>query len=156
MDAKDKIYAVGIVVTLLLGVWNFIQLRHAARHASFINTVTAQRIEWIEKLRQDIGRFVGLTHHWSRTEPQDETKHTALLQELDTLRYVIRLRLNPDDTPDRRVADLIRKIPDITHSLRRQELDAAVEELVTVSQQIIKAEWEKVKDEAKYGDLKDR
>jgi hypothetical protein len=63
-----------------------------------------------------------------------------LLQELDTLRYVIRLRLNPDDTPDRRVADLIRKIPDITHSLRRQELDAAVEELVTVSQQIIKAE----------------
>jgi len=79
-----------------------------------------------------------------------------LLKEIDTLRYVIRLRLNPDDTPDRRIADLIRKIPDLTDSSKRAQLEAAIDDLVSESQKMIKAEWEKVKGEAKDGDLKEQ
>jgi hypothetical protein len=62
METKDLIYAFGIIVTLFLGAWNFIQGHRATRKASFINTVTAQRVLWIEQMRQDVSKFVGLTH----------------------------------------------------------------------------------------------
>lgn len=157
MDIKDTIYVIGIAVTFVLGVWNFVQLRRSARRASFINTVTSQRIVWIERLRQDIGRFVGLTHHWIRSVHSDDEKyHADLLKEIDTLRYIIRLRLNPDDTPDRRIAVLIKKIPDLTDNSKRDQLEAAIDDLVTQAQTMIKAEWEKVKAEAKDGDLKEK
>ncbi len=155
MDTKDVVYALGLVVTLVLGIWNFIHLRKAARRASFINTVTSQRVLWIERLRQDVARFVGLTHSWTRTDGDDSQLRSDLLKEIDTLRYVIPLRLNPDDTNDSCVAALVKRIPDLTDQSMRAELDRSIAELVELSQKILKAEWEKVKAEAKDGDLKD-
>ena len=129
MEAKDIIYAAGIAITFVLGVWNFINGRRAARRASFINTVTSQRVLWIEKLRQDVSRYVGLTHHWTRSHSENAAYADELLKEIDTLRYVIRLRLNPDDTPDRRIAELVKKIPDLTDRSMHDELDVAIDEI---------------------------
>ena len=155
MDAKDLIYATSIAVTLGLGIWNFVQGRRAARRASFINTVTSQRVLWIERFRQDVSRFVGLTHHWTRSHGENNDRTLEILKEIDTLRYVIRLRLNPDAAVDNRIAELIREIPDLTDVSRRDQLEVAINELVNQSQQLLKAEWEKVKAEAKDGDLKE-
>lgn len=69
MDTKDYvILAVSTGVTLLLGLWNFVQGYRATRKASFINTVTSQRVLWIEHLRQNVARFIGLTHHWTASK----------------------------------------------------------------------------------------
>jgi hypothetical protein len=155
VESRDLIYGFGILVTLGLGAWNFVQGQRATRKASFINTVTVQRVLWIEQLRQDVAKFVGLTHHWVMAESNEGSLHSEQLKEIDRLRYVIRLRLNPNDTPDRKIAALVKRIPELTHDSKRTELMAALEALTTETQEMLKAEWDKVKAESKDGDIKD-
>lgn len=153
MDTKDALYAFGIIVTFVLGAWNFIQVHRATRKANFINTVTAQRVKWLEQIRQDVAEFVGLTHHWTRSNDESRDAEKELLREIDRLRYVIRLRLNPSDPTDIRIAELVKRIPDLTHETQSEALFDALEELTTATQQMLKAEWEKVKSESKDGDI---
>ncbi len=156
MEGKDIIYGLGILLTFALGVWNLVTNYRLTRRTSFINTVTNQRVKWIEQLRQDISAFSGLTHTWCFSELEGKPEELEVLKEIDRLQHVIRLRLNPDGTHDRKIAPLIRRIPDLTHISKREELTAALEELITTTQQLLKEEWEKVKAEAKRGDLKEK
>ncbi len=153
---KDYVLWAGVLVTFVLGVWNAIQGYYATRKASFINNVTSQRVKWIEQLRQDISAFSGLTHTWCSSELEGKPEEREVLQELDRLRHIIRLRLNPDGTPDRKITALIKLIPELTHVSKRAELLAALEELTTTTQELLKEEWEKVKAESKDGDLSKR
>jgi hypothetical protein len=154
MDWKDFGLTAGVLVTLALGIWNAVQGYYATRKASFINIVTSQRVKWIEQLRQDISAFAGLTHSWCYSDlkgkPQEE-----VLKEIDRLRHVIRLRLNPDGMHDRKITALMKHIPDLTDFSKRGELSVALEELTTTTQHLLKQEWEKVKDESKDGDLRE-
>lgn len=154
MEAKDIIYGVGIALTFGLGVWNLIVNYRATRKTSFINTVTSQRIKWLEQIRQDIAALAGLTHTWFYSGLAGTDKENDVLKEIDRLRHVIQLRLNPDGTLDRRIQTIIRKIPDLTDMTRQKELDQALEELINISQAMLKEEWEKVKLEAEHGNLK--
>jgi len=153
LDSKELIYVIGILVTLGLGVWNLVQNHKSSRKVSFINTVTSQRVQWLEQIRQDVAKFVGLTHHWTRIESTDSTEADQVLREIDQLRYVIRLRLNPDDTADRKIAKLVKRIPELTSRSSRGELFDALDELTVATQEMLKAEWEKVKQESKDGDV---
>jgi hypothetical protein len=152
---QDYIYGLGILVTLGLGVWNFIQGHRATRKASFINTVTAQRVLWLEQMRQDVAKFVGLIHTWAMSGLEGTPEELEILKEIDRLRHVIRLRLNPDDTPDRKIAALVKRIPELTHESKREELLTVLESLTVATQEMLKDEWEKVKAESKDGDLKE-
>lgn len=155
MEPKDYVYGFGLIVTLGLGVWNFIQSHRATRKASFINTVTAQRVLWLEQMRQDVAKFVGLTHTWATSGLEGNPSELEVLKDIDRLRHVIRLRLNPDDTPDRQIAALVKRIPELTHESKRDELLKALEQLTVATQEMLKAEWEKVKAESKDGDLRE-
>jgi hypothetical protein len=81
----------------------------------------------------------------------------ALLKEIDKLRHLIRLQLNPDPEAhlDREIEKLIIKVPSLTHELKQDELKESLDELIVTSQNLLKTEWEKVKEESKRGDLKD-
>ena len=79
-----------------------------------------------------------------------------ILREIDQLRYVIRLRLNPDDAPDKKIAELVKLIPDLTDESNRNKPFQVLDELTKATQEMLKAEWEKVKTEAKDGDIKER
>jgi hypothetical protein len=103
LEAKDIIYGLSILLTFALGVWNLVSNYRTSRRTSFINTVTAQRVKWIEQLRQDISVFSGLTH-------------------------LIRLRLNPSGTHDKEIEELLRRIPQLTHVAQRDELKQALEQ----------------------------
>ena len=72
MRAEDYVLLIGVVVTLVLGVWNLIQTQQVMKKTSFINTVTSQRILWIEQLRQDVSKFCGLTHTWCMSDLEDK------------------------------------------------------------------------------------
>jgi len=152
---KDTIYGISILLTFIIGVWNFIQNWRAAKKTSFINTVTAQRVKWLEQMRQDVASFVGLTHNWAMSSEEEQSNKTEYLKEIDRLRYVIRLRLNPVDTPDRKITALIKEIPELTHESQRDKLEKKLEELTVATQEMLKDEWEKVKKESLEGDLKD-
>ncbi len=156
METKDIIYGLGIILTFVLGVWNLVNTYVQTRKTSFINTVTKQRIEWLEKIRQDVSKFCGLTYTWSISRLEGKPEEYEVIKELDQLRHVIKLRLNPDDTPDMKISALIDKIPELTHESKIEDLKKAIRELIDETQQMLKNEWEKVKRESEEGNLKGR
>jgi hypothetical protein len=153
LEAQDYILGAGVIVTLILGIGNAIANYRASRRTMFINTVTSQRIKWIEQLRQDISTFSGLTHTWCFSELEGKPQEYELLKEIDRLRHVIRLRLNPAGEHDKKIEQLIEEIPTLTEISKRQELKRALNELTSTAQLLIKEEWEKVKEESKRGDI---
>jgi len=77
----------------------------------------------------------------------------VVLKEIDRLRHVIRLRLNPAGEHDKKIERLIDEIPTLTDIRKRQELETALNDLTSTTQLLIKEEWEKVKEESKRGDI---
>ena len=77
-----------------------------------------------------------------------------MVKEIDRLRHVIRLRLNPAGEHDSRIEALLEQIPKLTAAVEADKLTAALNELTIESQGMLKEEWEKVKDEAERGKLK--
>ena len=69
---------------------------------------------------------------------------------------MIRLRLNPEESHDRRIEQLLAEIPKLTDISQRDRLTQAFEELTVTSQKLLKQEWEKVKLEAEQGNLKNK
>ena len=156
MEPKDYAIAAGVVVTLVLGIWNAIVNHRINKRTTFVNTVTSQRIKWIEQLRQDIGAFCGLIYHWSHTDIEGKPEEGEILKEFDRLRHVIRLRLNPEGKYDKIIEALIEEIPRLTAPERQVELVNALERMTRTTQALLKEEWEKVKRESEHGPLSER
>ena len=152
-EAKDTGLAVGLVA-LFLGVMNTIANFRLSRRTTFINTVTSQRIKWIEQLRQDVSSYAGLTFHWVSTDLQDAAKRQELLQEIDRLQHVIRLRLNPSGEEDKKIAHYLAEIP--KHTDRPEVISTLLEDLTAATQRLLKEEWDKVKMESQPGPLSTR
>ncbi|MDP1656686.1 MAG: hypothetical protein Q8K91_01225 [Hylemonella sp.] len=138
MEAKDYVLAAGVVVTFLLGVWNALINHRINKRTTFVNTVTSQRIKWIEQLRQDIGAYCGLAYHWSHSEMSGKPGEAELLKELDRLRHVIRLRLNPLGEHDRKIETLIEEIPHYTDPRLQKELVDALDRMTRTTQALLK------------------
>lgn len=153
-EAKDTVLAAGVLVTLILGVWNALSNHHFNKRTTFVNTVTAQRIKWIEQLRQDISSFSGLTYHWCYRKPDDPEESRKIVQEIDRLRHVIRLRLNPAGEHDREIERLLEEIPN--HTSSPNAVAKLLEDLTKATQSLLKEEWEKVKQESARGPLSQR
>jgi len=154
VEIKDIVYAISILLTFLLGVWSLVQSYRVARKTKFIDIVTSQRVKWIEQLRQDISSFSGLTYTWCFSEIEGKPQEYEVLKEIDRLRHVIRLRLNPTGKHDQMIEQLIAKIPNLTHISQREQLTKALKELTITTQKLLKEEWDKVKLEAEHGNLK--
>lgn len=152
---KDIFYSIGIILTFIIGVWNIVHNYRMSRRTAFINTVTAERVKWIEKLRENISQFCGLIYTWSFSRLEDTERGNEIVGEIDKLRHLIRLQLNPDGEFDKTIEKLITEIPNLTHETQTEQLKGQLNELVTATQKLLKAEWEKVKAESKRGDLKD-
>jgi hypothetical protein len=152
---KEFIVAFGILVTLFLGLWNLIINYRNSRRTSFINTVTSERIKWIDKLRHNISDFCGLTYTWSMSDLQNKPEELDYLRKIDNLRHLIRLQLNPTGELDQKIEQLIAEIPELTHPSKIDQLKEAINELIETTQKLLKEEWDKVRQESKRGDLKD-
>ena len=153
-EAKDTVVAGGLLVTLGLGIMNALANFRLSRRTTFINTVTSQRIKWIEQLRQDVSTYAGLTFHWVSTDLTNDAKRQELLQEIDRLQHVIRLRLNPSGAEDKKIAHYLSEIP--KHTDRPDVVSSLLEDLTTATQRLLKEEWDKVKEESQHGPLSTR
>ena len=112
-------------------------------------------MKWLGTLRENISTFCGLTHTWQSSKLEGKPEEHGVLLQIDKLRHLIRLQLNPDGAYDKRIEDLIARVPQLTDQANEAELKKALNELVEVSQKLLKDEWEKVKEESKRGDLKE-
>lgn len=154
---KDLFFSLGIILTFILSLWNVINNYRSSKRTAFINTVTTERIKWIENLRSNISSFCGLTYTWSMSELEGTEEEKEIIKEIDKLRHYIRLQLNPDPDAllDRKIEKLISLIPTLTPQHKQEDLKTEINNLITTSQELLKEEWEKVKEESKRGDLKD-
>ncbi len=154
---KDYIYGFGIFATFALGLWNIAKNYRLSKKTTFINTVTNERIKWMEKLRNNISEFCGLTYNWCMATPEEQENSQENLEKIDKLRHLIRLQLNPIDKQDQKIEILIHEIPKLAVPGRATEkkLKEKINELIEQSQRLLKLEWERVKDESRRGDLRE-
>jgi hypothetical protein len=156
VEFKDIAIISGVVVTFILGIGNLIYNVIFNRRTAFINTVTSERVKWIGKLRENISNYVGWTHYWFVSKRDvDPQKLEDILRDLRVLRYHITLQLNPkpDAMIDHKIMQLVKDIPDIASQPDATALLNSLDELIAEGQQLLKAEWDKVKLEAKLGAL---
>lgn len=142
----------GVIVSLIIGIYNNITIRKNTKENNFILNVTVERNKWLERIRQDISNYCGLTKFFTRTIKDtfsDEGKN--VLKEIDKLNYMIKLRLNPNGKIDKKILDLLEEIPALTNKTNLCEIDGAINKLIGLSQELLKEEWEKVKKESRKG-----
>jgi hypothetical protein len=149
MTTPEIVTLVGIVLTFIVGVFNLIITFKNVRKTAFINSVTASRIKYIQELRESISKFCGLAHSYANKIYKLEYKEVwELHKEADNLRFLIRLYLNPeDDYWDNRIISLIDQI------ILKSDKDPTepINELITITQYLLKLEWEGAKRESEIG-----
>lgn len=151
MSIKDLLLQAGVFVTLILGLVNLYFNLRAARRASFINTVTTERIKWIGKVRENVSMLCTLCDPWLQGRGNGDLPRQTELKKNE-----IRLQLNPNDPEDNDIASLLDKLPSWTRSMTPQDTEKLLRCLVQATQAMLKREWDKVKDEAVHGDLRSR
>ncbi len=152
IETKDILLWAGLVVTLALGLVNLYFNLRVARRATFINTVTSERVKWIAKVRNDVSTLCSLCDQWMLHRTQDSTPE--LQRKIEQMRNEIRLQLNPNDIEDQDIERLLARLPSWTNSMTPEEYWKLQALLVDATQAMLKREWDKVKDEAVRGDLR--
>lgn len=69
---------------------------------------------------------------------------------------MIKLQLNRSDNFDKKLIDKINTIPNLTAPQKNNELTKEINELIELTQDLLKLEWEGVKEESKKGNLSKR
>jgi hypothetical protein len=153
VENKDLIAIVGIGLTFLVGLANFVYSLWSNSRASFVNTVTTSRLKWIDSLRDKVSEFIAVTTRLSvRKPPLGDAAAADLLLQRDTLLHQIVLHLNPRDPEDQR----IRKLVDDVRRLTDQgdpagPINHALDELRDATADYLKKEWNRVKIESTKG-----
>jgi hypothetical protein len=129
-----------------------------SRRTNYLNVVTAERSKWIEKLRGNLAKYSAVAHavfYKAKSEDWGEGGKTspeyfALLRELQDLRSLLKLQLNPKGKIDQNIIVLIDRIYELSRTWTfGTQLAEAERLLVLHAQPLLKAEWEKVKSEAR-------
>lgn len=147
----EIITLVGVFLSFLVGsagLWIGIK---NSRKTIFINSVTASRIKYLQDLRNSIAEFCGLFHRYhllAKNGTNLTTEKYKVLESADKLKYLIKLYLNPQDTKwDSKIVKLIDEIRESLADNPKEKID----ELILISQYLLKLEWEGAKLESRKG-----
>ncbi|MBS1744008.1 MAG: hypothetical protein JST81_13325 [Bacteroidetes bacterium] len=153
MSTTQIVTLIGIGLTFIVGIFNLIITFRNVRKTVFINSVTASRIKYIQELRESISKFCGLAYSYNNRLYKLEYKEVwELHKEADSLKFLIRLYLNPEDEYwDNKMISLIDQI------VLKSDKDPtpSINELITITQYLLKLEWEGAKKESEVGILSD-
>jgi hypothetical protein len=150
---------IGIVMVFIATMLNLFFVVRNAKKATFTGSVTASRIKYIQDIREAISKFCGLAYYYNNNTGGGKLlseEASAIRKEADSLKYLIRLYLNPEDkfwdTKIMLFCDEVIKNTD----KGIDELHSATENLVVITQYLLKLEWQGIKEEAKSGVLSER
>jgi hypothetical protein len=151
MEAKDAIAIAGIGVTFLVSSATLLYSLWSNKQTSFVNTVTASRLKWIDSLRDKVAELIAVTTRLIDSNHASENREvSSLLLQRDTLLHQIVLHLNPHDSEDQRIRCLVDHVRDLTDAGdNSKELDAALIQLRDAAADYLKKEWNRVKVESK-------
>jgi hypothetical protein len=147
MDLSSGIAIAGIALTFAASVANLIYSWRTSRRTTFVNTVTASRLKWIDSLRDKVSEYIAVTTQIA-AQSSGSTASTELLLQRDTLLHQIVLHLNPKDTEDQRIKHLVERTQISVGSLDKKELPAMLTELRNAAGSYLKKEWNRVKEES--------
>ena len=104
-------------------------------------------------MRESISKFCGLAYSYSNRLYKLEYKEVwELHKEADSLKFLIRLYLNPEDKYwDNKMISLIDQI---VHKSDKDPTEL-INELIIITQYLLKLEWEGAKKESEVGILSD-
>ena len=144
----------------------------------YVEVVTNQRILWLEKIREDVSGIVSLARIIIfNKELLSQFEQVTMINELVTknkefnvsdeymkklyekqeaisklmqLTSKLKLRLNPTD--DKEMIILLSEIEDgLIKKISEKEMTQILDNIIKMSQEILKTEWEKVKKEVREG-----
>lgn len=196
-DFLKEIFPLSVIVAFIGTSITIYYTRLNLKTTKYIDTITTERIKWIEKLRDDLSlltswitiynsnnqslnkliqNYEELDNYEKETNPHEDepwpliikdmsdnkSKQNFVVNELKGVTrqkiiekiYLLKLRLNPvDDT------NVILLLDELLEYFTPSEFDCnnydminkKIGELISLSQQILKSEWDKVKKEAKKG-----
>ena len=153
MTTTEILTLTGLALTFTIGIANLIITIKNTKKTTFINSITTSRIKYIQELRNTIAELCSLvTSYKLRISKLDYAAHFELLKQTNKLKYLIRLYLNPaDEYWNNQILDLTNQIV-IKHNLDPQN---KIEELIVITQFLLKLEWEGVKQESEKGIISD-
>lgn len=147
----------GILLTFILGFWNLVYNFRNSKRTTFINTVTSERVKWIQNVRETIATLCGRTYYWLMTQDElSKEESNQVRKELDELRLLVKLHLNPMAKKDIDIMNLIDEIPKYTGLQYEKEMKKLLADIVLKSQYLLKGEWDKVRNESIHGDLREK
>lgn len=192
-----ELLPIGVLLTFLGTLVTIYYTRRNLKTTKYIDTITSERIKWIEKLRDDLSiltswitiftsnykNLAELAEEYDDLETQDLMENPqgdepfpmtmkfksankdiqlSLQKELKGVSrqriiekiHLIKLRLNPKD--DLRAIQLLDDLlvhftTPIFESEKYDIINNEIKEFVSLSQKILKDEWDKVKEETKRG-----
>jgi hypothetical protein len=147
----NTLYIIGILFTLIIGIANFILTLKNTKKTVFTNSITTSRIKYIQDIRNYIAEFCGTIYSYYLRESEfDDQELFELHKQADKIKYLIKLHLNPEDKYwDKSIMSLLQEILDLSDKNPTLKID----ELITITQYLLKLEWEGAKLESEKGIL---
>lgn len=147
----------GILLTFLLGAWNLVYNYRNSKRTTFINTVTSERIKWIQSTRDAISTLCGRAYYWLMTQDEiSKEESNSVRKEIDKLSLLVKLYLNPKASKDVEIMNLVDQISKYTDKHYEREMTELLSQIITKTQFLLKDEWDKVRDESLHGNLRQK
>lgn len=150
METKDLITVAGILVSLLVGFTGLYISYQNSKKTIFINAVTSSRARWIDTLRSNIAEYCGLAFQIFQSTTEEKLRK---LDKIQQLRFLIKLQLNRSDPFDILILEKLDSIAVHVYDTSRSELENEINILINQTQDLLKLEWEGVKEESRKGNL---
>ena len=112
-DNKDAITSLGILLTLIVSCISLYFSIRNNKAVHYVNAVTKSRVEWIDKLRNNVSRFISLTDVKELTvkflTPKEilDSCFENKIKELNQVKSEILLMLNYSDKFDKEIISMI-------------------------------------------------
>lgn len=166
MEDKDKIAAIGIALTFIVGgaglfitfgvgVWNLVLSYRVSRNTRYGNLVTAERLKWSNELRSTMSQFCGLVQTWMfyAANATSDPAEAGLRKEIDRLGYHINLMLDPQYAPDQKIIALAAQIARCVNSRSLNGVPTSLQQITDETRDHLNREWWKAKTEADKGKI---
>ncbi|MGN4384776.1 hypothetical protein [Bacillus cereus group sp. TH260-2LC] len=136
-----------------------IKNNEVAREQRFINTISAQRIEWINTIRNEFVQFNTLVNaimyypDVSTTKRESESDLLKDLKNIEEVKNRIVLLLNPREIFSDTLVTYLDEMIDIIllDSPILEKYSICKNEVIYIQQVILKSEWKRIKNETEIG-----
>lgn len=114
-ENKDALTAIGIILTFLVSATSLYFSIRNNKAVHYVNSVTKNRIEWIEKLRNMVAEYASLinieqNNFYNFKDEEGSEKVGRSIAYVREMSAKIRLMLNPLDCYDKKIIKIIEKL----------------------------------------------